>query len=674
MPALLQAADDPSEDDAAVTDNVIVVTGHRREATSSRKTGQSVTVSPEDASRFDTLTHLKRESSVLAPETGRISPSGFVVPKVRGQDVKLTDVYLEDILLQDPYSGLPLIEDLDLRAFGSLEIHQGVPPPDVPGLNPIGTLRYRFRDVKSSSTTAGLQFGEPYGQSLWGLGIYRRKAEDAEDSATDARLYARHHQTGGHYKFYSDEGTPYNAADDTIRRRTNNDQRSDQAVPFIRQEIGPYRLEGLGWSYRADRGLASQSVLVPSAAREHANGHLANLRVTRGMTGLTPMSKMTVGTGITDSADHRDVSDPGRRFLGSAEQSDMLVQSRRVRASLSSVSEVLSLFLVYESGRTTVQNKLGSRLAVDLKRQTDVGSLGARLVPFSFLMLEAKGAARQHVDHLQGDAEVVVLEGEKTSSLRHTTSRAAGGSVAIGTEDYGIYLQRAYASRLPSLIEEFGNGSSVRPNGALLPESIHHQEIGVFVKANSGVWRLGAAGYGDATGNKIVFVPVMANAVKALNVRQTDVRGVDVHGETTLWKTTVYASASRLFPYDETQRERRLLPGIPERVLVGELEQRVQSFKLRWLSRYRSGVFRDLGNSVELPGAWIHDASVDLPLTLVSKNDLQTGLSVRNVFNVMDVPISAPDTKESRGRTSFSDVAGSPLPGRQWILSMALTI
>lgn len=665
------AAETPDQEGQS-SEDPIVVTGNRRESTQTRKTGQSVTIKPEDASRFETLTYLKRESSVLAPETGRISPSGFVVPMVRGQDVKLTDVYLEDILLQDPYSGLPLVEDLDLRAFGTLEIHQGIPPLDIPGLNPIGTLRYKFRAVAASSVTAGLQLGEPFGQAVWGLGIFHHKYGD--DDELDARLYARHHQTDGRYDYYSDEGTPYNTDDDCIRTRENNDQRSNQVVPYIRRRIGPYRYEGFGWAYGATRGLPSLSAVVPSTAREQADGHFVTLKFSRDVAGPTPGAVINLGAEIADGADHRETTDPERLFLGNADASDLSVRSKKLRFLASAVGESAAVYLSYESGATSVQNHLGRRLAVDMDRTSGVGSAGVRVSPAPIWTVELKAAARDHFDVVKGDADTVVLEADRAPQSRHASARALGGSMAFGSEDLGFYVQSAYAARLPGLVEEFGNGSSIQPNAALQPEGIHHRETGAFINGRTGAWRLGVAGYDDQTGNKIVFVPVMADAVKAQNVSKTDIRGIDARGEATIGSSTLYVSVSRLLPYDETGSVKTLLPGIPERVAAVEAEQRLAKATLRWLARYRSKVYRDLGNTVELPGAWINDASIDVRATVIAKDDLRAGLSVRNVFNVMDVPIAATDTQGSSGRTAYSDTSGDPLPGRQWILSVAFSL
>ena len=659
-----------AEDEGADPANTVTIMGRRRESLRTRRTGQSVTLVPTDATRFDSLTLLKRDSAILAPETGRISPSGFVVPRIRGQDVKLADVYLEDILLQNPYSGLPLIEDLDLRAFGALESHQGVPPPAVPGLNPIGTLRYRFRDLKANRLKFGLQTGRPFGWSSWSLGEYHA---EKGDRAASARLYARHHQTNGQYQYYSDQGTPYNTADDVLRTRSHNDQRSMQAVPFVRGKMGPYSAQGLGWLYQSSRSLPSMSEVVPSDAREGTDGHLAHLSGGRDWGAFGPFDRSRVVAQLTDTLDHRQIADPGRRFLASAEEGDMKVKSRRGGLNAAFEGESAAVYVTVEDGLTSVRQQLGERLAGDLERHAEVATLGTRFSPSPDLSVEVKAAARHHADTIHATADALTLPDDQNSGKTSTGSTAAGGSVGYHPGDWGVYAQWAGAKRLPSLVEEFGDGGSIRPNSDLNAELTHHREIGLSYQVLGGHLVLGGAAYHDETWNKIVFVPVLANAVKARNVRATDVLGGDLRSEVTFDETSLYLSLSRLFPYDKTSPAQKVLPGIPEKVAVVELEQKFLIATWRWLARYRSEVYRDLANSVQLPGAWIHDASVDYK-TLVRGSDVQVGLSIRNVFNVLSAPIYAPETPENRGRTAYSDVAGAPLPGRQWLLTAAVAI
>jgi hypothetical protein len=647
----------PSEED-----NLIIVHGKRSESSHRERGGQSLLIQPHDeASRYETVTHLKRESSVLLPETGRISASGFVLPKIRGQDVRLTDVYLEDMKIQDPYSGLPLIEDLDLRAFGRLEVHQGMSPPDVPGGNPIGTIRYRFRQEKQSNLRLGLQSGRPFGESLWGLGV-------ARDTDSDARLYLRGHRTSGRYAYYSDESTPYNVSDDRMRVRENNDQKSLQAVPYIKRQWNEYTLQGLGWIYAADRALPSNSALHDATARESSKGQVLHLSLRRDLQETALFTAAHYSLGLAQQQDDRKIEDPGHRYLGAAERTHMQVRSQHVNGSFKASGDSWDHFLTVDTSQSQVDNQADARQISDLTRHNRSLALGSHINPLPFVFFEGKLAWLTLRDADAGRVENGFQQEEWDQRKSRRDSRSLGMSAAYIRSSWGLYLQYAEAQRLPSLLEEFGNGSTLRPNVSLRAEDIHHREAGFSLQGDD--WSLSQAIYQDGTRDKIIFVPILASASKALNIRRTDVMGIDLRAQYRWKRSDFYLSASRLYPYDRTRAEKKILPGLPEKIFVFEFDQGFsEDTTIRWFARYRSEIYRDLGNSVQLPGAWIHDASADHKIR-IGKAEWALGLSLRNVFDVRDIAIQAPDTAGNHGRTAFSDVAGYPLPGRQWIASI----
>ncbi len=117
---------------------VIKIIGPQREILRPRHAGQSVVIRPSEETRFDIKHQLDKESSLILPETGRVNASGFSVPRVRGQDARFTEIYLEGLRIQDPYLGYPFIDDLDLRATGEMALYIGTPPPEFASVNPNG--------------------------------------------------------------------------------------------------------------------------------------------------------------------------------------------------------------------------------------------------------------------------------------------------------------------------------------------------------------------------------------------------------------------------------------------------------------------------------------------------------------------------------------------------------
>lgn len=651
-------------------ENTVWVVGHRRaESKAVRVTGQSSRIVPEDETRFDTATQLRRDSSVLLPETGRISPSGFVVPRIRGQDVKLTDVYVEDILVQDPYTGLPLLENIDLRAFGSLEVYPGLSPVEMSGFNSVGTIRYGFRPFSKPSYRLGVQTGRPFGQSLWAA-----SRQTSDDQTWKGQIYGRGHRTDGRYPYYSDEGTPYNQSDDEIRIRDNNDQRSVQAIPNLQYQGEDFSVSAVAIAYRGDRGLPSLTSKIGSSTRLNTTGYLAGASLRKNLGNVAAAGSTSLLFQAASADDQRDLNDPGNRFTGVSDTSRMQILTQRFGGGLLHQNQILRAQVSGEIAEARIQNNLGERVAIGIKRQTVGSTMAAAVRPQRSIVVETKVHTKSlHDRRIKGSEHF--LPGESSPPSPRHFGKAAGGAVALlPSSESSVYVQYAISERPPSLLEEFGDGGGYRPSGDLEAERLRHNEIGAQWRSPAEDWHLSWCTFQDHTDQKIVVVPTYVNAVKAINLREAEIVGVDFKGDVKVEHSTFYLSYSRLFPYDVTGGEKRILPGVPEFIVVGELDQRWGAFTGRWLYRQRSSVFVDLENKVVLPDIGTHDISLDF-----SSDDLQReqkflfGIAVRNVLDVKDVAISAPGSQSSQGRTALSDVSGEPLPGRQWLLSASST-
>jgi outer membrane receptor protein involved in Fe transport len=230
------------------------------------------------------------------------------------------------------------------------------------------------------------------------------------------------------------------------------------------------------------------------------------------------------------------------------------------------------------------------------------------------------------------------------------------------------YMQISRHKRLPSLWEEFGDGVTIQPHDTddLRPETTDHREIGWNPPAYHQL-HMGISAYQDRVQDKIMLVPVSLGSFKTQNVKSSYIRGIDVSVH---WRQdSLGLTYTRLWPQnllpDLSPPTITQLVGIPEHTWTGFMGYTWKdTLTLRWLSRYRSLVFRDQENTVCLPGTHKHDVNLDITLL----HGWRLGFEIRNLWNVLWVPIDAPPL--SRGKTAYSDVAGAPLPGRQWMMSM----
>src|SRR5690606_2043300 len=147
------------------------------------------------------------DAALAMPETGRVLGGGFAVPRIRGQDARLTELWLGRLKLIEPHTGLPLVDDLDLRPFRELAAQLGATPPALPSVSPTGALELRFRPVTRRETSVGAVAGRPFGAMGWSFAKGRAATKEA---STTWRLYVRRHTTDGRYSYYDDNATPYN--------------------------------------------------------------------------------------------------------------------------------------------------------------------------------------------------------------------------------------------------------------------------------------------------------------------------------------------------------------------------------------------------------------------------------------------------------------------------------
>ena len=654
-----------SQDESS--DNTVIVVGRRNESTPLPVIGHGTEVEPTDASRFTTIAHIKRDSSVIAPETGRISASGFVVPSFRGQDSRLTDVYADDLLIQDPYTGLPVAEDIDLRAFGILDLYFGVAPLDIPGTNPIGTVRYRSRPITETRRQVGQQIGRPFGAATWGFVALHSD----QGIRFEPRVYGRLHTTDGRYPYYDDNGTPYNEDDDRISQRENNDRRSYLLMPRATAAVGLWQLSGIGLLRSSQAGIPGRGIAV-SNAHDSYRGAIGGLDVKRELGAAGPFSSSVFSAAMGTHWDERSSVDPGGKVLVVADESKLQIRTNRAGMKLFSTGDWLSQSIDLRGSDTRVQQLYGERESAQLRRRGLEGTIGLGLTPFRLWKIELKKSLRQHLDQKGGMTNKFEAVPTETQS-----EQASGQSAAVGLVAPRLpspYVQYARTERLPSLLEQFGDGASVRPADDLTAETTTHREFGVAWKDIFKGLKLGFSRFEDETSDKVIFVPAFASGSKALNVRRTRIQGEEFRADWLLLADTeLHFGMSRLGAFDETRDEGKRLPGVPDRIVVIDGLQRWAGTNLRWMARYRSEVFRDLENTVISPGAWIHDANVDRSFSLGASDwaMIDAGVSVQNVFDVNSTPVEAPGSPENRGRTGWGDVQGYPLPGRQWVASLA---
>lgn len=617
-------------------ENVIHVIGRRSEREAVRAGGQVVAIEPKDLSRSDTDTHVQRTPSMEPARSSRINASGMSLPRVRGHDLRLTEVYVGDFLLQDPYTSFPIVSDLDLRAFGRLELMRGFTSAELPSTNPVGVVRLQWLNISEPQYSLGTKLGSPSGTSSWLLGDTGAQHEDLR-----ARIYVRQSQTTGRYRYYDDAGTPYNTSDDLYASRTNNDQRAQLLLPMLQYQNGPHELRYFGIFSHADRGTPSYSATTQSLAREDRRYMFS------GMSWRGDFAAWRFGFDLSLHDDEQNTDDPLGTALGTISTTGLDQSTRRVAARAAWQEDATHLQLVLEHSQAFVERYQNNSKNLDLTFATQAAHFAWIFTPLSWMRLDTKLFVKKRDEPLQGGAATWL----------------------IGPEDVYIFLQYANTQRAPSLWEQYGDGVRIEAAPEIFAETIRHSEFGGAAKLSRQL-AVSSSVFVDQIDQRIVMVPIFANHMRAVNLSKT--RTIGLEGEATWSARSSEASLffSRLFPEDVSATTKQI-PGVYALTGGASFKQGFGNWTWRWDALYRGTLFRDVANTIEIPASWFHATSLDWNWD-AGYVDTKWGLAIQNVMNVESLPIQTSDGQQ-RGRVAYSDAWGDPLPGRQWQAFIELT-
>ena len=654
--------------------NTVEVWGTRTESTRSARAGQSVMIRPDDETRFDTRVHLRNEPNLALPDTGRINASGFNLPRVRGQDSRFTEVYLDGLRVQDPYVGFPFIDDLDLRACGELSIYVGNPPPSLPTISPNGAIAYRMFTPVGRKDQTGILLGRPYGTAVWALSRYRSQ------NGSDARIYGREHWTNGQFPYHDDNATPYNRADDRTSERRHADRRAIQFLPTFNWQSGGHQVSVLGLWNDAKTSLPARNSSYASLAREYSRH-----RVGRVAYNYRPDSKQvfvpeSMGLEVGRYDDQMDVEDPTNVVLGSIQSNTRRLLSSSAATNLkwtvATDAGESSLYLRGESTDTNIRATTSALTDFTIRRRQSLFYSGLDLAILPTLRAEVKGMITRQTDNASGKKNQETLKNLSPSKQLMIPGSSLG--LAWQPQDLTVYTQLARVRRPPTLLEQFGDGALIRDNPGLSPETTIHRELGMQWRVTESPLLIGplkqfstrSAVFRDDTWDRIILLPSIAQTMRAQNAVRTEISGFELAGEVTVWSTTLMAGYARLYPMDLSYSARhRQVPGVAAHVATTSVAQDLGWATLRLQSRYQSQVWRDSENSIAVPGYLIHDATLD-----AKWSQFAFGCGVFNLTDQRRLDIYANGTNANRGATSYSDYAGMPLPGRHWRISVSASL
>jgi len=225
--------------------------------------------------------------------------------------------------------------------------------------------------------------------------------------------------------------------------------------------------------------------------------------------------------------------------------------------------------------------------------------------------------------------------------------------------------------RIPTTLERFGDGVSVWPNLALVPERGLSADAAISceVVAPLGLRvRPEVAGFVTRATDLVVYLHNTQHSVMADNLGAQDLRGIETSLSAHLWLVTVDAAYTFTRGVDVSGTyhvDGKSTPGVPRHRFDLGVELGTERYGVRWELTYNSLFFLDPNNVGQMvPRRFLHDvyAHADLGAGLTAK------LSVTNVTDLLAVNVHVPGADGVGVRNV--DFLGYPLPGRAVFVAM----
>jgi len=501
----------------------------------------------------------------------------FSTVSLRGAAPGQVSIFLDGVPLTSAAHGVVSLGDLPATAIERVEIFRGLGPLGLGVATPGGAINLvtvSAPGLRELHVSRG-SFGTWEGRGTSGF----------ERGSLGLLLHAGYQGSAGDYRFWDDNATSFNLADDSMKTRLNNRFDAWSGIGSLiwqpRRGLRLHAREELFHKAQGLPGLGADPALSPRLAFLRA---LSLLEVTREGSGLTPRATLRLSADRERSR-FRDTRLPDRGELGTGRH-DTDDRSGAEGLALSFAWARPASWLALECAGSLGRERADSRDAADglpdppqSRRLVRGAMVGLQLrTPDGRLVLHAARRWDRIEDHLRSIAVGGALS--STDVARVLDSPQLGARLGLGG-GFEVRTNWARASRAPGFVELFGDQGSVAGNPALRPESAENRDAGA-------AWRGRLAGVEGAlewarfrsdARDLVVYVKNSASSVKAQNFSRARVRGEEWSARLELpWRLLLTAAWSWQSALNEGPQPAfwvgKRLPGRPSRQSLTRIEWR----------------------------------------------------------------------------------------------------
>lgn len=594
---------------------------------------------------------------------------------VRGAAPGHTTVLIDGVPLSRLAAVTTDLGRYSLQGFSQVELYRGAVPIELGGAGVGGAVNLVTRlgrgdDGERVRATLGMgSFGARHARVAYG------------DAHADGRVLSAstlgYQGAAGDYSFFSDNGTPLNVRDDGYQvRRNNGFDQLDAATRWglaDRTLVGGLRFaaknQGLPGSATQPSPEASLSTIdvIGDGHVEHAAG---------AATAREQLYVLVERQHLRDPAGDLGLGAQDRGYLtlsgGATSTWRMPVGRHRATAGLELRADDFRDEDLAGGGEPLTGNREGGAILAGFDVALDPA---AAIVLTPAVRLDVVRTAPAPMSAGPSAGMEVPTRWDTVPSPRLTARAAITGDVSIKASA-GWYV------RLPTLVELFGNRGSVVGSPDLRPERGPSTDVGFVwapAKALGHVDRIlvEAAAFGTRAHDTIAFVSSVGFIARAVNVENSQSYGGELVASARIARTlSLTANYTRLVTQqisDEVSFANKVIPRQPGHAIYARADvvRRVlgRSASL-WLDgSFQSETYLDQANLMRVPARLLAGtgARVELAGGLAASLAVENLTDVRVQYLPLD-PAPRPDLTETP--TALADVAGFPLPGRTFYVSL----
>ena len=471
---------------------------------------------------------------LLARATGlRVSrlggPGTPATVSIRGAAAGEIEVYLDRVPLRSASHGIVDLNAIDLGQIAAIEVYRSAPPTDLGGQASSAAVRLVTR--RDGGPGASLR-------AMSGSHGTREMTETFSIRQGHLNLFASlaRFSTKGDVAYASDNGTPYEPADDARLAWGNGDQL--RQTLFAQWRLGGHRdafLEGSSQLVRRDQGVPGTRQTPTERVRFQTSAALHRLELSTG-TRWHPLRANVYGFAETSAQSYRD---PLRELSVFGLPKEIDQDQDRASAgghlrwlapghlggthSVEGLAEIGAEHLVQQPppGRPREDRRVRRTLALSLGDHWE--TLAGHLRLSAFLRWD------RSADNYSG-ADPYRPFAARPEHVSAVTSPRLGGRATLGR---GHTLKANYArqSRFPTFTELFGCEGTLRANATLRPETGWRADCGwIWEPASRPLGlelRAEQALYTSRLDDMIVFVLVSDHETKPFNLDRSRIDGAE---------------------------------------------------------------------------------------------------------------------------------------------------